>query len=544
MIPEPFNRISTSSEFQIQIPHETIRDELQRIMADPEFLASEKRRKFLKFVVEETLAGRADQLKGYTVATAVFGRDESFDSGNDPIVRIQAGKLRRELERYYLVAGRSDPIRIDIPKGRYVPFFVEQPYAGTGDDEASRVVEFSAVPATPSVAVMPLANLTKDPDQAYFVDGLHSELTVELGRYQDIVAISCTGAMPAPDTPTDLQKLAATLGTRFLLGGTLRKDPETAKVTLHLTDAATGRQVWSDAYKDRLGAADMIATQERIARDVVATIAGELGIISQRLSHESCKKTPAVLTTYEAMLRYHHYMRVMTQNSYQDAFTALRAAVEREPEYGPAWSALANLFNHAHIRDVPGLSDPLGTATEYAEKGLALEPGNQLSRTIMAYVYLLQGDRQSVLEEAGIALALNPNSVYFVGTIGYILVFAGDFDRGRKLLDKAIALNPCHPRWFHHGCWLDDYRRGEYEASYREASLAGPIIGFWNPVLCAASLGQLGRESEAKAFVEELRRLNPDFESRARELIARSLKVDDLAERIVDGLRKAGLEIN
>jgi adenylate cyclase len=391
---------------------------------------------------------------------------------------------------------------------------------------------------------MPLTNLTQDADEMYFLDGLHSELTTEVGRYQDIIAVPCAGAVPASDTPDDMKKLAATLGVRFVLGGTLRKDAKTAKVTLHLTDAATGRQVWSDAYKERIDANSIIATQERIARDVVTTIAGELGVISQRLSRESRKKPPAELTTYEAMLRYHHYMRTMTTETYMDAMATLQTAVEHEPEYGPAWSALANLFNHAYVRDASGFTDPLDTATEFAQKGAVLEPGNQLTRTIMAYVYQLRGDRESVSKEAGIALALNPNSPYFAGTIGYVLIMSGDFERGRTLIDKAIALNPCHPRWFHHARWVDDYQRCEYEASYREALMADPKMDFWNPAILAASLGQLGRESEAEAFVGELRRLKPDFEPRARELITRVLKIEDLVERIIDGLRKAGLEIS
>ncbi len=534
---------SASSGSHGRLSHEAIRDELHRVLANPEFLATEKRRKFLAFVVEETLAGHADRLKGYTIATEVFDRNSDFDSAHDPIVRIQAGKLRRELERYYLVAGGSDPIRIDMPKGRYVPFFVQQSPSGSAAEAAPQAPQPSTVPATPSVAVLPLANLTADPDQAYFVDGLLSEFTTELGRYQDIIAIPCIGGAPPSDTPSDAKKLTADFGVRFLLGGTLRKDASNAKVTLHLTDAATGRQVWSGAYKYLLDAPDIIATQERIARDVVATIAGELGIISQRLSRESRKKPPAELTTYEALLRYHHYMRAMTPEAYKDAFATLQAAVKREPEYGPAWSALANLHNHAYVWDVPDVANPLEAATEYARKGVLLEPGNQLTHTILAYVYLLRGERDSALNECGVALSLNPSSPYFAGTIGYILVLAGDFDRGRKLVDKAIALNPYHPRWFHHACWLDDYRRGEYEASYREASKSDPMLGFWNPVLCAASLGQLGRETEARAFVDELRRLKPDFEARARELIARTSQVGDLVEKVIGGLRKAGLEI-
>ena len=106
-----------------------IREQLGRILASPEFHATDKMRGFLRFVVEEKLAGRSHRLKGYTVAVEVFGRGEDFDAANDPIVRIQAGRLRRALERYYLVAGRLDPILIDIPKGRYVPRFTVQKLA-------------------------------------------------------------------------------------------------------------------------------------------------------------------------------------------------------------------------------------------------------------------------------------------------------------------------------------------------------------------------------------------------------------------------------
>ena len=535
---------AADSVFRTRLPQEAIRDQLHRILTHPEFTATEKRRRFLSFIVEETLEGRADELKGYTIATAVFGRAPDFDPSNDPIVRIQAGKLRRELERYYLVAGGNDPVRIDIPKGRYVPFFVEQPGSDPVTATSGRGPEEPAAPVSPSVAVMPLVNLTPDSGQAYFLDGLLSELTMELGRYQELSTIPCPGIVPRSDTPADLQRLAATLGARFLLGGTLRSEDGQAKAILQLTDAATGRQVWSEAYRHGLDAGGVIARQEQIARDVVTTIAGELGIISQRLSIESRVKPVETLSTYEAILRYHHYMRVMSGETYQEAFRTLQNAVAREPEHGPAWSALGNLFNHAYIFELPGFPDPLSTAAEYAHKGALLEPRSQLTRTIMAYVHLLHGDTESAIAEARVALGLNPNSPYFVGTIGYILVYSGDFERGRKSVDRAIALNPCHPRWFHYACWLDDFRRGAYETAYREALLADPMPGWSNPAMCAASLGMLGRSAEARAYVEELRRLCPDFEVRAREHIRRTFKLQDVMERAIEGLRKAGLKIS
>ena len=101
----------------------SVRAQLDLILASPEFLAPERGRRFLQYIVEETLEGRSEQLKAYTIAQAVFGRDASFDAQSDPVVRIEAGRIRRALERYYLVCGRSDPIRITVPKGGYAPHF-------------------------------------------------------------------------------------------------------------------------------------------------------------------------------------------------------------------------------------------------------------------------------------------------------------------------------------------------------------------------------------------------------------------------------------
>jgi hypothetical protein len=111
---------------------ETIRVQLERLLQSVDFRASNKQRKFLNFVVDETLKGRTSQVKGYTIAVAVYGRTESFDPQVDPIVRVEAGRLRRALEHYYLTAGKNDPVRIEIPKGGYVPTFnkVQNPPSG------------------------------------------------------------------------------------------------------------------------------------------------------------------------------------------------------------------------------------------------------------------------------------------------------------------------------------------------------------------------------------------------------------------------------
>ncbi len=316
------------------------------------------------------------------------------------------------------------------------------------------------------------------------------------------------------------------------------------KVSVQLTDSRTGQQIWSDSYKVDLEAAGLIATEEDIARNVIAAIADEFGIIARRLSKESRTKPPAELSSYDALLRYHHYMLVMTPAAGEQAFAALQQATEREPEYGSAWSALANLYAHVYVFDRPGIESPLEIATEYALRGAALEPANQLTRTILAWIYLLNDEYDLCLGEADAALALNPHSPNYSGTIGYVLTLYGEFERGRALLEEAIALNPCHPRWFHHGLFVYHLKRGEYEMAYKEAVEVGFLIGWWDPAMRMAILGKLGRTSEASASARQLLELKPDFERRIRELLPRTVKSADVREDFLDGLRKAGMRID
>jgi adenylate cyclase len=181
----------------------------------------------LRFVVHETLEGHASQIKGYTIAVTVYGRTEKFDPQVDPIVRVEAGRLRRALEHYYLTAGKNDPVRLKIPKGSYVPTFnpVQIPPSGTQTHIPER--EDRALTTGPSVAVMPLINLTNDKEQEYFTDGLTEDLTTELTRYQDFQIIASQSTMPFKGRKVDPREIGRDLGVQFLLTGSVRKDLKT-----------------------------------------------------------------------------------------------------------------------------------------------------------------------------------------------------------------------------------------------------------------------------------------------------------------------------
>lgn len=523
-----------------RIADDAIRAELAKILDHPDFEATDRLKRFLSFVVEEALAGRSHLIKGRRIAREVFGRGEDFDATRDPIVRIEAGRLRRRLEHYYFVAGGHDAITIDIPKGRYVPRFKLQ--TGVDAEQRRGATELASPPLPeegPTIAILPFRDLTADPEHTFFLSGLMEELVNEVNYYENVVAVAF---QPTP-AGADVSPPSGKIEARFVLGGSVRRGASELKIAAQLTDTETVRQVWGESYRVRLDAAGLIDTQEELARDVMAAIADEYGVIAKRMTRESRQKPPAELGTYEALLRYHHYMLMMSPEAGERALLALRHATEVEPDYGPTWAALANHHAHAYVFDLPGFDAPLETALEHALRGAMLAPESQLARTILAYVLLLRGDRDEFAAEAETALALNPHSPNFSGTVGYLLACSGDYERGSALLRKAIAQNPCHPSWFHHGLFIVHFQRGEYKQACREAQQAGSQLNFWNAALHAAALGKLGRTAEAAAAVRALQEAKSDFGTKVRELLPRTGTRPHLWEDLLDGLRKAGLRI-
>ena len=520
---------------------EAIRNQLERVLGSAEFKASEKQRKFLSFVVRETLADRSSQLKGYTIALSVYGRPEGFDPQADPIVRVEAGRLRRALGHYYLTAGKNDPVRIQIPKGRYVPTFHTDriPPSGTKTHPPQR--EAGALTTGPSVAVMPLINLTGGKKQAYFTDGLTEELTAELARYQEFQVIASQSTMRFKNRKVDPGEVGRELGVRFFLTGSVRKDSKTVKVSIRLVDTSTAEQIWGESYKRDRTAADLIAVQEEIANRVIGTIADQYGLIQRRLSRESRKKAPADLEAYDAILRFYHYETELTPAAFENALTALEQAIEIDPEYGLAWSMLGHLHADNHALGFCEIEASLEKALTFARKGVALAPDNQFARDALTLVYFHRGDKEFFLQHAAETIALNPNSPYIVGVAGWHMMLYGEWDQGLVLLKKGMQLNPYHPSWFHLAPYMDYYHRGEYENAFAEALKFNFPGLYLDPVMRAAALGQLGRQDEANNAVSQLLKMVPDFAARSRAMISRYVKVDSLLDKVIEGLRKAGL---
>jgi adenylate cyclase len=513
-----------------------IRAELERILESPEFKASQRSKDFLRFVVEETQAGRSHTVKGYTIATRVFGREKDFNPVLDPIVRIEAGKLRRALERYYLLTGAQNPIRIEIRKGSYIPAYYEQPRIEP--DRKSWLKDASAAGfdgSWPLLLVRPLQNMTGNPDKDYLGIGLATELATEISRFQEIRVLL--------EHQEGQQKRVPEGVARFVIEGTVREDKTGIKLTVQLMDAPSNRQIWSDTHRSALEAARLIAFEEKIAQELAAKIAGEYGIVAKTLSQETKDKPPAQLRAYEAILRYYEWDRTLTTESFLRAKDALEYAVRIEPECGQIWGMLGRLYATIYSLEFPGFENALSKAREYAQKGVRLNPENQRCRATLALVLMFSDEIDAALIEADRALALNPHSLFMLGGIGYLLTLLGDWERGPDLIRKVMRQNPYYTLYVHYALWLDWVRRKDYEKAHLETlNFRRPAV-FWESLMQAATFGLLGRYEEGKRAVEHLLRLKPNFPTRGRTLIKHYIKFDDIVDRVIAGLAKAGLKV-
>jgi TolB-like protein len=431
------------------------------------------------------------------------------------------------------VAGQNDPIRINIPKGSYVPTFTKQIRTKANTAPADAVSAPDSEDAWPSVLVQPFKNLTGDANKDHIGIGFASELAVEIARYQEIKVLY----------PIEEQMLPDLTGRcRFVLAGNIDDTGPGIKITAHLTDMNTGQQIWGGSHRSPIDAQEILAFKEQLVYIIANKIAGEYGVIPKTLALDFRRKPPVELSTYEAILRFYEYDHTFSPESFTRALESLTRAAETEPGCGQVWTMLAQLYANIYSLDYPGFEKPLEKAIEYAERGAHICPDNQRALAILALVRFFSNELTSALIETERAIELNTNSLLIMDGLGYIMTLSGEWERGVKLIKKVMRLNPLYRPVIHYPLWLDCLRRRDLEGAFLETMGFKRSGIFWYPLAKATTLGLLGRTEEGKRFYKKLLDLKPDFPSKSRALISRYIKFEELVERVTDGLIQAGLK--
>ncbi len=442
---------------------ECVREELDKIIASRAFAGAERPGRFLRFIVEQALAG--NQLKETLVGVDVFGRKPGYDPRLDGVVRVEAVKLRSRLKEYYETEGASDTVRIDLPRGGYLPCFetvTSQPEVEQEVPQASawwtnwRVVtpilalavlfafyvvrRSHARPTTPnsSIAVLPFVNLSSDKENEYFSDGLTDDLINALTKVTGLRVVARGSAFQFKGKNPDIRAVGHQLNVATVLEGSVQRAGDRLRITAQLSTVADGYHVWSETYDRRL--ADVFAVQDEISRAIVGAlelrVAGHPGPLVQSSTRD--------LEAYNLYLQGRFHLNKWRPESAQKGIEYFRQAIAKDPGYAPAYAGMADCYTWLAVFGWSEARQAMPQAREAALHALHLDDTLAAAHVSLGYVKALYDwDWPGAEREFKRALDLSPGDgdVHFGYSMAYLNPL-GRLDESLAEIQNALVLDP------------------------------------------------------------------------------------------------------
>jgi TolB-like protein/class 3 adenylate cyclase/cytochrome c-type biogenesis protein CcmH/NrfG len=392
----------------------------------------------------------------------------------------------------------------------------------------------------PAIAVLPFENLSGDPEQEYFADGIAEDLITRLSIWRRIPVIARNSSFVYKGKVVDVRKLSRELGVHYVVEGSVRKAAGKVRVSSQLIDATSGHHVWAERYDRQLQ--DVFALQDEITEAIVASIYRELGQFEQiRVVH----KAPRNLDAWNLLQRAHWHFNRFNAADNSTARSLFEKAAELDPHWPPAFSGLSFA---RYFEVVNGWSESVETAItelqEAANKSITLDPSHAEGHLALGLAYSIRRQPEKMIAAFERAVELNPSDANSYCYLGLFLAQAGRPDEAIRQLDQAIRLSPRDPAmWFFQaGIAVAHFVAGRYEesAEWAQESLQGRPDYVYSHGILAASYALLGRDDASRTALAEALRVQPDV-SLANLRLLLSSAAPDFAGRLIDGLRKAGL---
>jgi TolB-like protein len=489
-----------------------IREQLVRILNSGPFHQSQRRRRFLEYLVNETLAGRGERLKAYNVALAVFDRPETFDPVTDPLVRIEAARLREKLREYYGTDGQGDPIRIDLPKGTYTPQieFRHEDAPQIAREKGSPTHEVSST--VPSVAVFPFNDLSADQNLGYLGDGVAEDIITALSRFPDLVVVARSSSFTYKDKALDVREVGKELGVDYVVEGSVRKDGDKLRIVSQLIDTKNGEHLWAERF-DRSGT-NPWALQDEVTGMIVSAITGETGALKQAEYRQAWAKGATTLAEYDYYLRGHEQYVKYAQGDKEGIERSGEIWREGLAKFPSSPLLKVKLGWHHMMRVMIFYSDDppadVRKAGELARQVLANEHISpqvaRLANWLMSFVLVQEKDFDGALAAADRTVALAPYDTFMLSRLMMVLVQLGRPDQALQWADRAAARDPALG-------WAYNYGRGW---AYLVLGRFGEAVDVLTQtefndahLLLAIAYVRLGRSADALVEVGKMMKINP-----------------------------------
>lgn len=396
--------------------------ELERILRSPGFLHSERMSRFLRCVVERALSGHGEELKEYLLGVEVFDRRTDYDPRVDPIVRVEARRLRSKLEEYYSRDGKDSEIRIELPKGAYVPCFGRPGPATPAAPERSR-----------SVAVLPIHNNSRDNEHDYLCEGITQEIIHALTKATGLRVVAWQTAARFAAKETDATAVGKQLDVSYVLQGTLRTAGGRLRLLAQLIDTATNEYVWSESYDRQI--ADIFDIEQEISAAIVRALQTQIG---------TCRRPTANPEVYGLYVKGRYHWNKRTVDGLRRSVEMFQAALALEPDFALGHAGLADAYILLADYAAESSASVVGCARAAAKRALSIDPTlGEAEASLGLITSLHDWDWELAGEHYRRAFTLNPSyaTTYFWYAIDY-LALLGRFAEAHRVARTALELDP------------------------------------------------------------------------------------------------------
>lgn len=385
----------------------------------------------------------------------------------------------------------------------------------------------------PSIAVLPFENLSGDPEQRYFSDGITGDLIIELSRFRSLTVIARNSSFLYRDKAVDVRQIGRELGADYILEGSARRAGDRIRISAELAEAATGKHVWAERYDRELG--DLFKVQDEVTQAIVTTLPRRIDDAGARAAQ---RKRPENLNAFECYLRGLAYVLEFEFIEHHPAREMLERAVSLDPNLAPAYAILA-VMELRHWWACRSL-EALDKAFALSLNSVRLDQNDALCHCSLGGVYLERRQLAEAEFHLRKGLALNPNDsrnvVFFAG----LLAYCGQIEEALSGIDKVFRLDPFAPQWYHSSTGMVYFCARDYEGAIQSFGRITRGLSHWDCLYVTSSYGHLGRLEEAQAAIDHYNSLRPTLPliEHAR---AEPFKNEADLDHLLAGLRKAGL---
>jgi adenylate cyclase len=515
-----------------------IREELESVLSGKVFSKSPLLSRFLRFVVERTLDGHANQIKEYTVGISVLDKPHSFNPQTDASVRINAIRLRKLLDEHYLENGNADGLRIQLPKGSYCPVFM----TGTMVADITQPSKIPAKQKIPddSICVVPFTALIHDKEVDFSIEGFGAYLSEKLSLFQDIKVLSYRSVSTYLNEGGDLEKLGDSLKVTYYLSGNIEIKDGHTQVSVHLFEAASNTLIWSQAFSGAGEKNSISLIIEQIVSKIVASLAGYSGLIHYKKFSSGEGRMPGLSDSQaNAVFWFYHFQTRLSESVFHEALKKLEMATQAHPDCDLCWAVLAHLYAHSIVYHYKtDVENPLARAQAYLARAFSINPYSQQGYITLAWVNIFLRNKTEAKQALEKADEMNPNSSYAKAVCSLGMSFLGEYDVSEQLMEKAIPLHPLPYWWFNLPPIFTALNANDYSKMLFHARKIGTPAGIHEHVFEMIALYYLGETGRLKKLLKTYLEKFPEGIAHAMRAWPKILFDESLVEKLTYALKQ------